>query len=63
LKEEVKKFPNDSGIYKITSPTGKIYVGEAKDLRIRCEYYLTPNRIKKQRAIYNSIIKAQLVVL
>ena len=57
MKEEVKKFPNDSGVYKITSPTGKIYVGEAKDLRIRCEYYLTPNRIKKQRAIYNSIIK------
>lgn len=50
-------FPNTSGIYKITSPTEKIYVGEAINLRIRCSYYLTPNRIKKQRAIYNSLIK------
>jgi group I intron endonuclease len=57
MREEVKNFPNESGIYKITSPTGKIYVGEAKDLKTRCGFYLTPNRIKKQRAIYNSLIK------
>jgi group I intron endonuclease len=57
MKEEVKIFPNKSGIYKITSPTGKVYIGEAKNLKTRCEFYLTPNRIKKQRAIYNSLIK------
>lgn len=57
MKESVKDFPNKSGIYKITSPTGLIYVGEAINLRIRCKYYLNPNRIKKQRALYNSLIK------
>ena len=55
--DEIKNLPNESGIYKITSPTGKIYVGEANNLQVRCKYYLTPNRIKKQRAIYNSLIK------
>jgi hypothetical protein len=26
--ETVKQFPELSGIYKITSPTGRIYIGE-----------------------------------
>ena len=53
----VKNFPNKPGVYKITSPTGKIYIGEAVNLQTRCKFYLTPNRIKKQRGIYNSLIK------
>ena len=53
----IKNFPETSGIYKIVSPTGRIYIGEAKNLKIRCSYYLNPNRIKGQRAIYNSIVK------
>ncbi len=57
MKEEIKNFSNESGIYKITSPTGKIYIGESEDLKTRCGFYLTPNRIKKQRAIYNSLVK------
>jgi group I intron endonuclease len=57
MKEEIKNFSNESGIYKITSPTGKIYIGEAEDLKTRCGFYLTPNRVKKQRAIYNSLVK------
>jgi len=55
--EMIKNFPNESGIYKITSPTGKIYIGESINLNRRCRYYLTPNRVKKQTAIYNSLIK------
>lgn len=57
MKNLISKFPNQSGIYKITSPTGLIYVGEAIDLKNRCKYYLNPNRVKKQRALYNSLIK------
>jgi len=57
MQNSILEFPSTSGIYKITSPTGKIYVGEASNLRIRCSYYLTPNRVKKQRAIYNSLVK------
>ena len=46
-----------SGIYKITSPTGKIYIGESYNLNTRCRRYLNPNKIKGQTAIYNSILK------
>lgn len=53
----INNFPNNSGVYKITSPSGKIYIGEAINLKERCLFYLNPNRVKKQRAIYNSLIK------
>jgi hypothetical protein len=53
----INNFPNNSGVYKITSPSGKIYIGEAINLKERCSFYLNPNSVKKQRAIYNSLIK------
>lgn len=56
-QNDIKLLPKTSGIYKITSPSGKIYIGESFSLKERCKYYLNPNRIKKQRGIYNSIIK------
>ena len=44
------------GIYKITSPTGKIYIGQSWDIEKRSEYYTKrPNR--NQIKIYNSIKK------
>jgi len=55
--DDIKFLPESSGIYKITSPTGRIYIGEAKNLKNRCAYYLNPNRVKGQRAIYRSLIK------
>ena len=55
--EDIKNLPEESGIYKITSPSGRVYIGEASNLKIRCSYYLNPNRIKGQRAIYNSLVK------
>lgn len=57
MVDTIKNLPEKSGIYKITSPTGKVYIGEALNLKSRCSFYLNPNRIKKQRAIYNSLIK------
>ena len=56
-KENTKNFPKKSGIYKITSPTGKIYIGESYNLNNRCRRYLNPNKIKGQKAIYNSLLK------
>jgi group I intron endonuclease len=53
----IKNLPELPGIYKITSPSGKVYIGESKNIKSRCLCYLTPNRVKKQRAIYNSLIK------
>jgi group I intron endonuclease len=55
--ENIKNIPKKSGVYKITSPTGKIYIGESYNLNSRCRRYLNPNKIKGQKAIYNSILK------
>ena len=55
--ENIKNFPKESGIYKITSPSNKIYIGESSNLNIRCKRYLNSNKIKGQKAIHNSILK------
>jgi len=57
MKETILNLPEKSGIYKITSPNGKVYIGESVNLKNRCKFYLSPNRIKKQRALYNSLLK------
>lgn len=44
------------GIYKITSPSNKIYVGQSTDLKKREENYKNL-RCKGQRKLYNSIKK------
>lgn len=45
-----------SGIYKITSPNGKIYIGQSKNIKNRIKYYSTYN-CKGQIKIYLSLIK------
>lgn len=44
------------GIYKITSPTGKIYIGQSVDIHRRFNYYKSSN-CKKQKLLYNSLCK------
>lgn len=44
------------GIYKITSPTGKVYIGESFNIKAR-KYYYKINSCKKQRKLYNSLLK------
>lgn len=44
------------GIYKITSPSGKVYIGQSWDIVARWTKY-SPLPHKKQRHIYNSILK------
>lgn len=44
------------GIYKITSPSGKIYIGQSVDILNRVKSYRTAN-CKYQRLLYNSIKK------
>jgi group I intron endonuclease len=47
-----------SGIYKITSPTGKIYIGQAVDIDKRWSEYNPNNQnLQKQCKIYRSLIK------
>ena len=45
-----------SGIYKITSPTGKIYIGSSKNIHLRWKYYYNLD-CRAQIRLYNSIIK------
>jgi len=44
------------GIYKITSPTGKIYIGQSTNIEKRKKYYLN-YQCKQQTKIYNSLLK------
>jgi group I intron endonuclease len=44
------------GIYKITSPSGKVYVGQAVDLERREKEYVGLH-CKSQRKLYNSLVK------
>ena len=44
------------GIYKITSPSGKIYIGQSWNISDRISRYKTI-RCKTQRKIYNSLVK------
>lgn len=45
-----------TGIYKITSPSGKIYIGQSIDIEVRFKTYNKVN-CKTQRRLYNSFIK------
>ena len=44
------------GIYKITNPKGKVYIGYSKDIENRFKYYKRLN-CKGQRKLYNSLKK------
>ena len=45
------------GIYKITSPSGRIYIGQTRNFKSRCSDYKSLDSIIKQRRLYNSFIK------
>lgn len=45
------------GIYKITNPEGKVYVGQSWELEERKKRYGRPSVNKNQKKIYNSIKK------
>lgn len=45
------------GIYKITSPTGRIYIGQSKDIKTRWRYYGYLKITKNQHKIYRSFLK------
>lgn len=45
------------GIYKITSPSGKIYIGQSKHCLYRWKYHYSKLHCKRQRYLYNSLLK------
>lgn len=56
IGEKFEKKIVRTGIYKITSPTGRIYVGKSKDIRKRWMSYLNI-RCKSQPKLYRSLVK------
>lgn len=46
-----------TGIYKITSPSGKVYIGQSVDIHKRFRNYKTLNNCKQQIRLYNSLKK------
>lgn len=45
------------GIYKITSPTKKVYIGQSSDIESRFIQYKTISKVKSQPIIYRSLLK------
>lgn len=45
------------GIYKITSPTGKIYIGQSSDVERRISAYKRMSNCNQQPKLYNSLKK------
>ena len=46
-----------TGIYKITSPTNKVYIGQSVNIERRFYSYLKPHNCKKQPRLFNSFVK------
>lgn len=58
IQQKCKKIPSKSGIYKLTSPSGKIYIGQSINLNKRLQsYYNSYNHLQEQRKLYNSFQK------
>lgn len=45
------------GIYKITSPTGRVYIGQSRNIKRRWSFYKRIEESLKQRKLYNSFKK------
>jgi hypothetical protein len=45
------------GIYKITSPSGRVYIGQSKDIQKRWGKHYKKLRCKKQTVLYRSFLK------
>lgn len=53
---DYKHFSGIYGVYKLTSPSGKIYIGQSYNIYKRLMAYKSA-RCKQQRHLYNAIIK------
>jgi group I intron endonuclease len=50
-------YKEKSGIYKITSPSNKIYIGKSKNIKSRLNSYKKSDKVKTQVRLYNSFQK------
>lgn len=56
LREEINQGKIHTGIYQITSPKGRIYIGQSRNIQKRFLCYLSLG-CYKQRRLYNSFLK------
>ena len=54
----LKKLSKISGIYKITNPSSKVYIGQSIDLFRRLKSYFEPNSSKNQTILKHSFDKS-----
>ena len=56
---DLNKIQTNPGIYKIVSPTGGTYIGQARNMKRRLRMYVGfyKGSLKSQRKLYNSFIK------
>jgi group I intron endonuclease len=45
------------GIYKITNPNGRVYIGQSNNCLFRWRYFYCKLNCKRQRSLYNSLVK------
>jgi len=45
------------GIYKITSPSNKVYVGQSINIKKRFNQYEKKQNVSEQKKLYNSFLK------
>jgi group I intron endonuclease len=58
VKQKCQGVPSKSGIYSLTNPQGKIYVGQTSNFNLRLRsYYNNYEHIKEQRKLYYSFKK------
>lgn len=65
-KIQVKNLPKSiCGIYKITFPNGKVYIGQSKDIKRRIQHHNVPNNIEtlvdKKINQYGKIIEVEIL--
>ena len=46
-----------TGIYKITSPTKKVYIGQSVNIKVRWKNHCNPKKSKDQPKLHNSFLK------
>lgn len=56
IKDRNESF-GDIGIYKLTSPSGKVYIGQSWSIKKRFSYYKNPHHSKEQIKLHRSIKK------
>lgn len=63
LKEKIKKFPSDPGVYQMLNETGIIlYVGKAANIKKRVRQYFQSNLPRKTAVLMSQVTKIDTII-